>query len=364
MNSEFSEDKCEIHIASQGGAYGECIVIHIGDNNWVVVDSCRDKDTREALPIKILNDRKVKFDDVALIVCTHWHKDHTNGISDLLEICPNAKFAFARPDSFERFAQFIEYDYLHKSEYGNDVTGDFQKCLHTLKKTNKPIRVSCDQLLLSRQLQSLPLKVYSLSPSQKANSDFEFEISRLKEKQQYSNVAIQRKSPNDISVVLLFEIGYTCFLLGADLEVKKDNDDYGWLNITRKSEAIRGANKSVLFKIPHHGSKNGYHEEIWNKLLIQNPDGVITPNSRSDLPSEGMVNTYSSLTARLHMTAEPKSYRKPKKRSRDASKTINELNPSLKEIKRSFGIVSCYFDVKTNNPSLNITYKGEAYHQL
>ena len=64
-------------------------------------------------------------------------------------------------------------------------------------------------------------------------------------------------------------------ILGADLEVVLDNADEGWINILEKNQVIdKGAS---LFKIPHHGSKNGYHERIWNEILLSNPVSKLTP---------------------------------------------------------------------------------------
>ena len=41
----------EVEISLFGPGYGECIVIHVGENEWVIVDSCIDAETRSSCAI-------------------------------------------------------------------------------------------------------------------------------------------------------------------------------------------------------------------------------------------------------------------------------------------------------------------------
>lgn len=356
-------DICEIIVASQGGGYGECVLAHIGDNDWIIVDSCVDPNNREPIALKILSEYQINTRNVKLILCTHWHQDHINGLSKVIESCPNAQFSFARTIDKDKFLRFIEFDYQHKAKFDNSVTKEFRECLEVINRSqNKKriIRASADRVLISNEYKSKRISVSSLSPSEKALTDFEVQLAKLSNEKTYSNIRIPHKSPNDKSVVLLLEVGEYSVLFGADLEVISD-DNYGWLNITRYSNIINGAHKSTLFKIPHHGSENGYHNEIWEVLLKTNPDAIIAPFSSQSLPNKMFVDLYVSLTNTLNFTSSLKNSKRAKKRGRSVNKLIDDFVPSMKEIKYSYGLVSCSLDFTKKNSKWSIKHEGEAF---
>lgn len=359
-------DICEFHIAGQDGGYGECILAHVGDNDWIIVDSCIDPDSKIPITLKLLSNYQVDSQNVKLIVCTHWHQDHINGLSKVLEKCPNAFFSFARTTDKSKFLRFIEFDYQHKVRFGNSSAKEFKECLEVLNKSDNKkriIRSSADQALFSKTYKNLNIRISSLSPSYKANTDFEVELTKLLDEKSQSNIKIPYKSPNDKSVVLLLELGNYSILLGADLEVKQ-NDDYGWLNITRHSRLIPGTRKSTLFKIPHHGSENGYHKEIWENLLEPKPDALITPFSSSNLPNKEYVELYNDLTNSLNFTSTPKISNKAKKRERSVEKLVKDLVPTMREIRSGYGVISCSLDFTKNNSKWSIHYEGEAHMHI
>jgi hypothetical protein len=67
-----SPDELEISIFGPG--YGECIVAHLGDNSWFVVDSCIDVYTKR--PAALTYFEKIGVNpsvSVKQIIATHWH---------------------------------------------------------------------------------------------------------------------------------------------------------------------------------------------------------------------------------------------------------------------------------------------------
>ena len=57
-------------------------MIHLGDGQWIVVDSCIDRLTRRPVALDYLEQLQVNITEaVKLIVVTHWHDDHIRGIS-------------------------------------------------------------------------------------------------------------------------------------------------------------------------------------------------------------------------------------------------------------------------------------------
>lgn len=82
----------EITLIGTGGGYGESVVAHLGNNNWMVVDSCIDPENKICLPLKFLQDKGVNIaENLKVIVCTHWHEDHTNGMDQLVSEAKNAE---------------------------------------------------------------------------------------------------------------------------------------------------------------------------------------------------------------------------------------------------------------------------------
>ena len=82
----------EIELTLTGPGYGECLISHIGNGDWIIIDSCLDK---QKLPAALSYLRSLGVDpakNVRLVVATHWHDDHIRGMGDLVETCVEANF--------------------------------------------------------------------------------------------------------------------------------------------------------------------------------------------------------------------------------------------------------------------------------
>ena len=85
----------EIEVSLLGPGYGESVVVHLGDGEWMVVDSCTGSDGEPAA-LEYLNGIGVDpGSSVKMIVATHWHDDHTRGMSRIVEECTSARFCCA-----------------------------------------------------------------------------------------------------------------------------------------------------------------------------------------------------------------------------------------------------------------------------
>ncbi|HAS16681.1 MAG: hypothetical protein A2035_06355 [Nitrospirae bacterium GWA2_42_11] len=72
----------QIEVTLIGPGYGETILIHLGNNKWVVVDSCIDSRTSEPAALSYLQSIGINPEtSVVLIIATHWHDDHVRGSS-------------------------------------------------------------------------------------------------------------------------------------------------------------------------------------------------------------------------------------------------------------------------------------------
>ena len=332
--------KNEFEISIFGPGYGESILLHTGNNEWVIIDSCVNKLSGLPTPIEYL--QKLQVDvakSVKLIVATHTHNDHMKGISKIVELCENSKFCCAAAVTDKEFRSYLTL-------FGNNSIEDLgceelYKCLTILAKRKKVPGLALANRNIYKRIISLsglnvPIDIHTLSPSdgachlsKKAISVLIDEVSQNKNKRR--NVGLTQ---NYLCIVLWVEVGEYSFLLGADLENTGCND-IGWKAIVQSNEKPDG--KAVFYKISHHGSKSGDDEDIWTKLLHQNPLSALTPFywGRHKLPTEEDIKRITLHTK----NAFSSSIFKQKKVRRDSAieKTINETVKEFGMIQTSPG---------------------------
>src|SRR4051794_11233398 len=84
-------DHGELEVSIFGRGVGECVVIHVGSNEWMVVDSFH---TESDLPVALEYFETIGVDPrsaVRLIIATHWHTDHFRGLAKLARRCRRAR---------------------------------------------------------------------------------------------------------------------------------------------------------------------------------------------------------------------------------------------------------------------------------
>src|SRR6266508_5668592 len=77
-----------------GGGIGECVLAHLGGNDWLIVDCCVNRETRVPAALEYFD--RIGVDPstaVTLVVATHWHDDHVRGLCELLRRLPHARLA-------------------------------------------------------------------------------------------------------------------------------------------------------------------------------------------------------------------------------------------------------------------------------
>lgn len=350
MTIKPKETEVEVTLIGTGGGYGESIVLKVSKDSWVIVDSCINPNTRQPLAIEYLNSIGVNLDNVILIICTHWHNDHIKGLSKALDLCKKAEFCFSFVHDLQKFLLLCELDYTKSQKGSISSTNEFSDCLEIINKRESfYTRAQKDLLLLKENNLNVNFEIYSLSPSPKTISNFDSEISTLITEFGSRNTAVINKTPNDKSVALLLKFGDYRVLLGADLEIGKDETE-GWRHIIKHSKII-DENKADLYKIPHHGSENGYLKEIFDVLV--NDDGVLklTPYNSSGLPTDSMLDVYTKHSKNLYLTSTKLPSKKPKKRDNSIEKIISRSVVSLVEIKFTHGIVVSRLDYTKENSS-------------
>jgi hypothetical protein len=118
--------------------------------------------------------------------------------------------------------------------------------------------------------------------------------------------------PNDLSIVLTIRLEEIRLLLGADLEVS-GTAGCGWQALI--DDFANTDNSHEGFKVPHHGSSNGHHDEIWPKLLRGDAWAVVTPwlRGKQYLPQDTDIQRIASQGPYTYSTARrlTKTYRHP-----------------------------------------------------
>lgn len=343
-----NKSEIEVTLIGTGGGYGESVVLKIGIDKWIIVDSCINPNTKEPLAIEYLKNVNADFSKVILIVCTHWHNDHIKGLSKLLTLCPNCEFCFSAVNDLDKFLLLCELDYRKTLKGSKSSTDEFAKCLEIINNREAYyIKAQSNLLLKKLNENNCQFELFALSPSPKTLRDFDGEISQLITEFGTRNTAIINKSPNDKSVALLLKFNNERILLGADLEVGRSEHE-GWRHIVKHSQ-VKDQYKSNLYKLPHHGSENGYINEIFDILVNNNGTLKLTPYRSSGLPTQKMLDVYLNHSTDVYITSPISVSKKAKKRDKSIEKIINRNVKSISEIKYTHGIVRSRLDYTKQN---------------
>jgi len=307
----------EVEFSAFGPGYGECLLIHVGGGEWVVVDSCVGGDRPPYLPVLTYLERLGvdAAEAVKLVVATHWHDDHVRGMGELVRACRGAVFALSdalKPDEVqgllglppspaERFPSGLE----ELTRAWTAVKG---------RRAHGKWALQERELYGRAPSADLPVRcrVHVLAPSDAAVTRAREEMRPLLEAAavDVNGVAgyarVKRPDRNAGAVVLCVDVVdettgvCTCLLLGADLEEVRGK---GWTGVLQVWGA-RGKDAEVL-RVPHHGSKNAHHADVWGSMLTSEPHAVVCPYVNGDvqLPTDEDRLRLCGLTPNVHATA-------------------------------------------------------------
>ena len=320
----------EVHVFGPG--YGESLLVHLGQNRWIIVDSC--KKSSNASPAAIEWLRQIDVDPgqaVTHVVATHWHDDHVRGLGETLEHCAAATLVCSSALLSKELIALFE-DAAQPLQAHSSGVDEIRRLVAELKRrksngVSKTVGLGVEFATANKRivLEEGPpsCEVWALSPS-----SAEIELS-LREFARMLNDSPMNKAkpvvrppkPNDTAVVLWIKVGERILLLGSDLEERRSNassraaTDCGWSAIL--ASTVRPRSQAEIFKVAHHGSETGHHDEIWSSLLRATPLSLVTPFVRgtSRLPNDDDKARILSLSGEAYMSAprRPKKYR-PKDR--------------------------------------------------
>jgi len=293
----------EFEISIFGPGRGECILLHLGNNEWCVVDSCIARTSSIPVAVEYLrgfnNDALV---NLKLVVATHWHDDHIGGLASILALAPQAAFCCSMALQHEEFIRLISI--APETITGRSGVDEFASILKELEARGQKAPIFAVEnknlLNLSGPMRSFPVRLETLSPSNVSIKLALSEMANILPKAGEPQRRIPNRSPNDTSVVLWVEAGHVRALLGADLEHAGRSEE-GWMAVVACHQDTVPAQ---LFKVPHHGSTDSDHREVWQRMLTENPVAVVTPFAGGNvrLPKDSDLERLSDRTSRLYCT--------------------------------------------------------------
>lgn len=332
----------EIEVSLFGPGYGEGALIHLGHQEWIIVDSCLNR-AKISAPLAYLRSLGLNPSEVVkFVVASHWHDDHVGGIGRLFRECNNASFvcsAALRNDEFLTLvAAFKSRPMMVSSgvkEFG-EVLEVLEERSAAQSNTLSPIWAGANTRIWARS-GGIPSEIYSLSPSNASLTLALREIASLLPQTGQPKRRVSSRPPNHTAIVLLIRVGSNLILLGSDLEDTKEPST-GWIAIL--DSLGRPSDKASVFKIPHHGSLNAYNPRVWSEMLVHQPVAMLTPFilGKTILPTKADAKRTCEHTENAFSTADTKT-RETRGRASVVTKTIRETVRSIREVPISTGMI-------------------------
>lgn len=334
----------EIELSVFGPGYGEAIALHVGGGKWVLVDSCLEPES--GLPATLQYLLRLGVDvgrDVPLIVATHWHDDHVRGLYGLVNTCTQAQLCIS---SALRSSEFGKLVALYASDSASGLNEFAHIYEHILLRrgssAGRTIKLAlADKLLYTTALHGAPdplvTEIFAVSPSDSALLYAELALAQQTPTAGSARHRLIAPSPNHASVALWIRVGHVRILLGADLE-NTSQAGTGWSAVLFDSNVVD--RQADVFKVPHHGSSNGHHDQVWTQLLTSSPFAVITPfrNGRHLLPAVSDIERIRALTPNLYLTASPRAGR-PRWRRGVVREFVGQVTSSIESVATGWGQV-------------------------
>lgn len=293
----------ELEVSVFGPSKGECIVVHLPNDSWFVVDSFLVKGAagREPVAVAYLKNA-LGVSSVDGVFLTHWHDDHTAGAAALLQtFAPSLRIVGVPSGYGKRELASFAADRL-PFDLGSKLIRDLVAVFDVLA-TPELAAVRVVQLADGVQLEPPGNNLWTLTALSPSFEDERHHFETL-----LSFLPGSTKPPpatydvNSGCAVLRLETNDTVVMLCSDLDVG-DSVRRGWRCIVQNHAARL---KSDLVKVGHHGSVTAFLKDAWAAFGANaKPKAVITPFPAANgrLPRPEMVERLAKVASPLHVTA-------------------------------------------------------------
>jgi hypothetical protein len=254
-------------------------------------------------------------------VVTHWHRDHTQGLSDLVRECESAHVVFSDALRSEEFRNLLGVDEV--SSASTSSLAEMRAVCDILRaRKGRPIKWAIADRLLWR---TLTAEVYALSPSDSTMMQAKKEIGSWLPSEGSPQRRFVCQDPNETCIVLSIRSDTRVLILGADLVAGGDQTK-GWKAIVGSS--IRPHPRGTCFKIPHHGSAGSHETLVWKDLLIPSPVAVLTPYraTANPIPTAKDVERLRKCTPNLYCAGSLSGLHGPRRASNVEKLTAKRLH--------------------------------------
>ncbi|MGR3992481.1 MBL fold metallo-hydrolase [Pseudomonas sp. 1121_17] len=341
----------EIEISLFGPGTGECVVAHLGNNEWMIVDSCTAYRKPQPIALKYLSDLGVDPENVKLIVITHFHDDHTGGMVALIEACVKAEIYISGALTNDESIAFVMAHALGDvlADLGKPSTFEIANILKAVGERH--VRCVQENQVLYRKN---GIEVNALSPSSRAvtQSRASFASKFVATGVDFRKLA-NRLQPNLCAIALHVCNGTDTILLGSDLEVSND-PALGWTAVL--NNVTRPTSTAALFKVPHHGSHNGHCPHVVAQMLKATPISILTTFNRSSLPRLDDIERIKAYSSKLFHTTIPKAKVHPPARERVAEESLAAVAKSRRVVTGHIG----HIQVRMANGVCEVTHNEHA----
>jgi hypothetical protein len=301
----------EVEVSIFGRGVGECVVVHLGNAEWLVVDSfvTPRRAGADALSLAYLAALEVPPEAVKVVVATHWDDDHIRGLARVVTASPDAMFVCSAALRRKEAVGFFE-QHQQRTMGGKYTSGvrEFIRILDALRSSGRPRpKWALQDTLLARSGEST---VTALAPSPETFNLSVLAVIAAIPANPPVGTSVREQTPNNSSVVLWLEIGGHRVVLGGDLEAGP-NPALGWKAIL-DSLTPNGAT-AAAFKVPHHGSEDADESPVWDRLLTSNSLSGLTPYTRlaEPLPTATDIERLLSRRPDTFLAGRPSPRRHP-----------------------------------------------------
>jgi hypothetical protein len=293
-----------------GAGYGECLVLHLTENQWVVIDSCSGVDSGVSIATEYLTELKVPISSaVRLVVATHYHDDHIGALGEFFERSRSARFGCSMALRTNDWLTLLEV-YRHYLQDGGSGVDQLRRVMKELAARAQRKEVAAPIFCIEGRVIREPIlpagaALTCLAPSDAAVVAMHAKIhEELLPRANRRRLRVPGLDRNDGAVVFSVQVGVASALLSADLE-ERNTPGLGWRVIL--DHLAPGSPLHDGFKIPHHGSPTGFHPEVWERLITKNGWAVVTPYNRqkNPLPGIGDCKRIAAMTNEAFITSMP-----------------------------------------------------------
>jgi len=304
-------DTLEVSVFGKG--VGECIVVHTGDGEWLIADSLLNPTSGQPAALEYLAALGLPASNVVkLVVVTHWHQDHTAGLSQIFHATAKAQVVFSSAFRTSEFRELLGYDAILPPETSS--LAEMRNIVGILRERGSHFPTPL-WAVANRLLRTTPNgDIYSLSPS---DASIMVTLEGFRSLIPVAGDPKRRfvaQGPNDTCVVLSIRRGSHTIVLGADLESGSD-PTRGWKAIATSTTCPHPL--ASAFKVAHHGSKNADEPSAWTRLIGADVAAILTPFRalRKPLPTPTDVERLLGRTKNLYCAGSRAGIKAPSRPS-------------------------------------------------